>query len=61
MILSDRVRAGLRFQRDFIFADDMIHINRFTAKIQFRVGSKRAGFAGKPALLQVQSSAYGLQ
>ena len=34
VILSDRVRAGLRFQRDFIFADDMIHINRVTAKIQ---------------------------
>ena len=34
VILSDRLRAGLRFQRDFIFADDMIHINRFTAKIQ---------------------------
>jgi hypothetical protein len=34
VILSDRVRAGLRFQRDFIFADEMIHINRFTAKIQ---------------------------
>ncbi len=34
VILSDRLRAGLRFQRDFIFADDTIHINRFTAKIQ---------------------------
>ena len=34
VILSDRLRAGLRFQRDFIFADEMIHINRFTAKIQ---------------------------
>lgn len=34
VILSDRLRAGLRFQRDFIFADDMIYINRFTAKIQ---------------------------
>ena len=34
VILSDRLRAGLRFQRDFIFADDMIHINRVTAKIQ---------------------------
>ncbi len=34
VIISDRLRAGLRFQRDFIFADDMIHISRFTAKIQ---------------------------
>ncbi len=34
VILNDRLRAGLRFQRDFIFADDMIYINRFTAKIQ---------------------------
>ena len=33
-MLSDRLRAGLRFQRDFIFADDEIRINRFTAKIQ---------------------------
>ena len=34
VILNDRLRAGLRFQRDFIFADDEISINRFTAKIQ---------------------------
>ena len=34
VILSDRLRAGLRFQRDFIFANDEIRINRFTAKIQ---------------------------
>ena len=34
VILSDHLRAGLRFQRDFIFADDMIRINRFTAKMQ---------------------------
>ena len=34
VVLSDRLRVGLRFQRDFIFADDEISINRFTAKIQ---------------------------
>ena len=34
VILNDYLRTGLRFQRDFIFADAMIHINRFTAKIQ---------------------------
>lgn len=34
VVLNDYLRTGLRFQRDFIFADDMIHINRFTAKIQ---------------------------
>ena len=34
VMLSDRLRAGLRFQRDFIFANDEIRINRFTAKIQ---------------------------
>ena len=34
VILSDRLRVGLRYQRDFIFADDPIRINRFTAKIQ---------------------------
>ena len=34
VILSDRLRAGLRFQRDFIFSDAEIRINRFTAKIQ---------------------------
>ena len=34
VMLSDRLRVGLRYQRDFIFADDSIHINRFTAKIQ---------------------------
>ena len=33
-MLSDRLRVGLRYQRDFIFADDPIRINRFTAKIQ---------------------------
>ena len=34
VMLSDRLRVGLRYQRDFIFADDSIRINRFTAKIQ---------------------------
>ena len=43
VILSDRVRAGLRFQRDFIFADDMIHINRVTAKIQVDFRAHRIG------------------
>ncbi len=34
VVLSDRLRAGLSFQRDFIFADDTIHISRFTATMQ---------------------------
>ena len=34
VMLSDRLRVGLRYQRDFIFADDSIRINRFTAKLQ---------------------------
>ncbi len=35
VILNDHVRAGLHFQHDFIFADEAISINRFTAKLQF--------------------------
>lgn len=35
VILTDHIRAGLRFQHDFIFADETISINRFTAKLQF--------------------------
>lgn len=34
VILNDHLRVGLRFQHDFIFADEAISINRFTAKVQ---------------------------
>ena len=34
MVLGDHVRVGLRYQHDFIFADETISINRFTAKVQ---------------------------
>lgn len=33
-ILHEHLRVGLRFQHDFIFADETISINRFTAKVQ---------------------------
>ena len=35
LVLRENLRVGLRFQRDFVFADDSININRFTAKLQF--------------------------
>ncbi len=35
IVLTDRIRAGLRFQRDIIFADESIDINRFAASLQF--------------------------
>ncbi len=35
MVLNDKLQVGLRFQHDFIFADDTISINRFTARVQF--------------------------
>ena len=34
MFIGDRVQVGLRYQRDFIFADDDISINRFSARVQ---------------------------
>lgn len=34
VIISDRLRAGLQYQRDFIFADDDISVNRFTARVK---------------------------
>ena len=33
--LTDRLRAGLRFQRDVIFADESIGISRFAATLRF--------------------------
>lgn len=36
MVLSDHLRVGLGFQHDFVFADESIGINRFTARVQFR-------------------------
>ena len=34
LFIGDRVQVGLRYQRDFIFADDDISINRFSARVQ---------------------------
>ena len=34
MFIGDRLQVGLRYQRDFIFADDDISINRFSARVQ---------------------------
>ena len=34
MFLSERLQVGLRYQRDFIFSDDNIGINRFTSRLQ---------------------------
>ena len=34
VILSDRLRVGLRYQHDFIFSGNSININRFTAKVR---------------------------
>ena len=36
VVLTERVRAGLQYQHDFIFADDSISINRFTARLQLK-------------------------
>jgi hypothetical protein len=36
LLLNDHLSAGLRFQHDFIFSDDTISINRFTARMQFK-------------------------
>ncbi len=36
VMLTQWLRAGLRYQHDFIFADDNISINRFSANLQFR-------------------------
>lgn len=36
VVLNNHLSAGLRFQHDFIFADDNISINRFMARVQFK-------------------------
>ena len=36
VVVIERVQLGLSFQRDFIFADDSIGINRFAARLQFK-------------------------
>ena len=36
LVVSEWMQIGLRFQRDFIFADDTIRINRFTTRLQFQ-------------------------
>ena len=35
MMLHERLQVGLRYQHDFIFSDDAIGINRFTARLQY--------------------------
>jgi hypothetical protein len=35
LILNESFQVGLRFQHDFIFSDDNISINRFTARLQY--------------------------
>lgn len=35
-VLTDRLRVGLQFQHDFVFADDTISLNRFTARARFK-------------------------
>ena len=35
LVVNDNLSVGFRFEHDFIFADDMISINRFTARVQY--------------------------
>ena len=35
LIMSEHLRLGLQFQHDFIFSDDNISINRFSARLQY--------------------------
>jgi hypothetical protein len=34
--LSDRLRVGLGYQHDFVFSDDNLDVDRFTARVQFK-------------------------
>ena len=36
IVAVEWVQLGLRFQRDFVFADDTIRLNRFSARLQFK-------------------------
>ena len=36
VLLTDNLSLGLQYQRDFIFSDEPIGINRFTARVAFR-------------------------
>ncbi len=36
VVLNDHLQTGLRFQHDFVFANDTISINRFMALVQFK-------------------------
>jgi opacity protein-like surface antigen len=36
LMLTDKLRLGLQYQHDFIFSDDNISINRFTARITYK-------------------------
>ena len=35
LILNESLQVGLRYQHDFIFSDDNISINRFSARLQY--------------------------
>ncbi len=35
LVLNESFQVGLRYQHDFIFSDDNISINRFTARLQY--------------------------
>jgi opacity protein-like surface antigen len=36
LLLSDHLRVGLAYQHDFVFSDENIDVDRFTAKVQFK-------------------------
>lgn len=36
VMVTERLRAGLQYQHDFIFADDTISLNRFTARLRLK-------------------------
>jgi hypothetical protein len=36
LLLSERLRVGLSYQHDFVFSDDNIDVDRFTARLQFK-------------------------
>jgi opacity protein-like surface antigen len=36
VVISEKLRIGLQYQHDFIFSDDTISINRFTARLQLK-------------------------
>ena len=36
LVLNERLRVGLSYQHDFVFSDDNIDVDRFTARLQFK-------------------------